>query len=119
MFTVDVKQQYNNNNNNCQPFVANQLIVKSVKVESALFTFCIDGNCCRDGFCQYSKAVMVRCINKQSAVAEMVYIVVKWAVNLRSKHAGYGSELFLKFGEDLYTVKHIIFNALFNCIFFV
>ena len=40
-------------------------------------------------------------ISKRSAVAEKVYIVVKWAVNL-SRPAGYGSELFLKLVEHLH-----------------
>ena len=64
-------------------FVANQMIVKSVKVKSVLFIF-FKGNYCT-GFCQYLKAVMVKCISKQSAVAEKVYIGVKWAVNLSEK----------------------------------
>ena len=65
-------------------FVANQMAVKSVEVKSALFIF-FKGNCCIDGFCQYLKAVMVRCISKQSGVAENVCIGVKWAVNLSKK----------------------------------
>ena len=45
----------------------------------------LKGKCCTDGFCQYLKAIMVRCISKQSAVAEKVYIGVKLAVNLSEK----------------------------------
>ena len=45
--------------------------------------------------------VTFRCISKQSGVAEKVYVVVKGLPTLaKSRHAGYGAELFLKFGED-------------------
>ena len=57
-------------------FMANQMIAISVKVKSVQIIF-FKGNCCTDGFCQYLKAVMVRCISKQSAVAEKFYIGVK------------------------------------------
>ena len=69
-------------------FVANQIIVRYQIISESqisIIHFFEMAAAAQIASNQYFKAVMVRCISKQSAVAEKVYIGVKWAVNLSKK----------------------------------